>query len=468
MYRNKIFLLHLFCSLWVSAQTDSLFVEVDTLIENSSIGLINMKGLESFFNNLEQLSNDSLKKVSIVHIGDSHIQADIFSGRLRKSFQKNFGHAGRGLVFPHNLAKSNGASDIRFQSDAVWESQRNIHQNTGNPVGVSGFALFTKSDSFYVDVQVKSPEDAFQTMKLLTPGNAFMFQAATTFSTEKKEVQVPQNSSHTIKSGENLSTIAAKFNTSVKQLQAANGLKNTLIRAGQKLVIPSGSTQSSSIDIKTFNPIVLVKKEGYHLFTTDSLRQQLYLIPREKDSIYALNGLVLENNQPGIVYHTIGVNGAKTSDFLKFPLFFEQLRTLQPDLIIISLGTNESFDKLNEQDFKNHLEQFIASIKTVAPETSLLLTTLPPSLFKKKFPNTFAAAYSKIINENASMWNSAVWDLFSQWGGLYGVPQLAKRGLIAADRVHYTRNGYDQLGVELFEALMDAYEKYKNSLFTEE
>lgn len=468
MYRNKIFLLHLFCSLWVSAQTDSLFVVVDTLIENSSIGLINMNGLESFFNKLEQLSNGSLKKVSIVHIGDSHIQADIFSGRLRKSFQKNFGHAGRGLVFPHNLAKSNGASDIRFQSDAVWESQRNIHQNTGNPVGVSGFALFTKSDSFYVDVQVKSPEDAFQTMKLLTPRNAFMFQAATTFSTEKKEVKVPQNSLHTIKSGENLSTIAAKYNTSVKQLQAANGLKNTLIRAGQKLVIPSGTNQSSSIDIKTFNPIVLEKKEGYHLFTTDSLRQQLYLIPRERDSIYALNGLVLENNQPGIVYHTIGVNGAKTSDFLKFPLFFEQLRTLQPDLIIISLGTNESFDKLNEQDFKNHLEQFIASIKTVAPETSLLLTTLPPSLFKKKFPNTFAAAYSKTINENAAMWNSAVWDLFSQWGGLYGVPQLAKRGLIAADRVHYTRKGYDLLGVELFEALMEAYDKYKNSLFTEE
>ncbi|MFN4199319.1 MAG: peptidoglycan-binding protein, partial [Flavobacterium sp.] len=127
----------------------------------------------------------------------------------------------------------------------------------------------------------------------------------------------------------------------------------------------------------------------------------------------------------------------------------------------LSLGTNESFDKLNEQEFKNQMSLLVASIQKVAPETAVLLTTPPPSLFKKKFPNTFAAAYSKVILEQAESWQVGVWDLFSHWGGLYGVPQLAKRGLIAADRVHYTRNGYDLQGVELFEALKTAYEHYK-------
>lgn len=468
MHRNFFSYLLLFCSCLVIAQTDSLqvevdtvYVEIDTLEVAYSSGISNVKALDSFFRKLDQLLQGKTQKVSIVHIGDSHIQADIFSGRLRTLFQQHFGHAGRGLVFPHNLAKSNGASDLRFQSDITWESQRNIHQNTGNPVGISGFALFTKQDSFYIDLQLKSPADAFQSVKVLTPGNASMFQVATSSTIVKKEVKLPQVATHTIKSGENLSVIASKYNTTVKQIQVANGLKNTMIRAGQKLVIPSAATQTASVDSRSFEPITLDKQTDHHLFTSDTLRQQLFIIPHVKDSIFALNGLILENNQPGVLYHTIGVNGAKASDYLKFPLFIEQLGVLQPDLVILSLGTNESFDKLNEQEFKNQMSLLVASIQKVAPDTAVLLTTPPPSLFKKKFPNTFAAAYSKVILEQADSWQVGVWDLFSHWGGLYGVPQLAKRGLIAADRVHYTRNGYDLKGVELFEALKSACEQFK-------
>ncbi|MFN3640207.1 MAG: peptidoglycan-binding protein, partial [Flavobacterium sp.] len=113
MFHKIIFILVLFQSVCLIAQTDSLYVEVDTLEVKTSSGLHHTKSLEPFFKKLDQLSNSSTQKVSIVHIGDSHIQADIFSGRMRKLFQNTFGHAGRGLVFPHNLAKSNGASDIR-------------------------------------------------------------------------------------------------------------------------------------------------------------------------------------------------------------------------------------------------------------------------------------------------------------------------------------------------------------------
>ena len=64
-----------------------------------------------------------------------------------------------------------------------------------------------------------------------------------------------------------------------------------------------------------------------------------------RNKIFALNGLILENDNEGITYSSIGVNGAKSSDFNKFPLFFEQLPALEADLYVISLGTNESFDK---------------------------------------------------------------------------------------------------------------------------
>jgi LysM repeat protein len=48
----------------------------------------------------------------------------------------------------------------------------------------------------------------------------------------------PSVTTYTVKSGDNLSTIAKKNNTTVAQLKSANGLKNDSLRLGQKLKIP--------------------------------------------------------------------------------------------------------------------------------------------------------------------------------------------------------------------------------------
>ena len=42
---------------------------------------------------------------------------------------------------------------------------------------------------------------------------------------------------HTVKSGDSLSVIAAKYKTTVDAIKKANGLKSDLIKPGQKLVI---------------------------------------------------------------------------------------------------------------------------------------------------------------------------------------------------------------------------------------
>ena len=74
---------------------------------------------------------------------------------------------------------------------------------------------------------------------------------------------------------------------------------------------------------------------------------RIYLTPNSEQSNFALNGIVLENDQNGIIYHAIGVNGARFSDYNKCSLFFDQIQALQPDLIIVSLGTNEAFGRLS-------------------------------------------------------------------------------------------------------------------------
>jgi lysophospholipase L1-like esterase len=216
------------------------------------------------------------------------------------------------------------------------------------------------------------------------------------------------------------------------------------------------------VERSEFIPLETKTEDGFHSFESDSLLHKIYLIPALEQTDFALNGLVLENNSSGIIYHTIGVNGAKCSDFNKFPMFFEQLKTLTPDLIIISLGTNESFDKLVTADYYLQLQVMLDAIVAQHPEVSFLITTPPPSQFKRKFPNTFVAEYTKEILAQAEVKHYAVWDLFTHFGGLFGIHQMAKEGLIGGDKVHYTKAGYEKQGQLLTEAFLQAFQLYNN------
>lgn len=452
----------LLLSISLSAQTDSLYVEIDTTQVVVALNMIsNNQALQPFYQKLSDLQSSKKGKINIVHLGDSHIQADLFSGMVRAKLQEQFGNAGRGFVFPYNLAKTNGSSDIRFSSNQSWESQRNIYPDNGNPVGLSGIALFTKATDFAIEIQVRNAPYAFNKLKLITPENKKLFEVALTSKTIKIESEIPKNILHTIKNGESLSVISEKYNVSISEIKRENGLKSTQIRAGKKLKIPSKEKAKKVVERSEFIPLETAMHEGFYEFISDSLVKKIYIIPALEQTDFALNGLVLENNNPGIVYHSIGVNGAKCSDYSKYPLFFEQLSVLQPDLIIISLGTNESFDKLITADFNQQLLLMINSILDKNPAAAILVTTPPPSQFKRKFPNTFVADYSKQIVSQAEEKNYAVWDLFSNFGGLFGINQLAKEGLIGSDRVHYTKTGYERQGQLLTEALLESYNEFK-------
>ena len=187
------------------------------------------------------------------------------------------------------------------------------------------------------------------------------------------------------------------------------------------------------------------------------------MLPNKEQKEYSLSGLVLESDAPGVIYHSIGINGAKASDFNKYPLFFDQLPALSPDLVIISLGTNETFDKMSADAFMVQLSSFIENVKTKNPNVCLLVMSPPPSLFKRKYPNTIAAAYSKSIQVQEETLKYATWDLFSEMGGLYGVPRNAARGLMSTDRVHYSKDGYQKQGRLFTEAFIKAYDNFKTN-----
>jgi spore germination protein YaaH len=54
-----------------------------------------------------------------------------------------------------------------------------------------------------------------------------------------KKFVAPRFRTYNVKSGDSLSTIAAKYHTTVSKIKKANGLRSDLIRIGQVLKIPT-------------------------------------------------------------------------------------------------------------------------------------------------------------------------------------------------------------------------------------
>lgn len=437
--------------------------EWSALSENN-LAIQNIAALHSFFEQLEVLYTSNTGKVRVTHIGDSHIQAGFFSSTARKNLQQIFGNAGLGFTFPHRLAKSNGISELRYTSSIPWESKRNIHATENDLVGLSGFSLQTTQQDFAIGLEVKEEAYAFNSLRVFSPNLQPMFSIAKANREITFKNYTIERKTHTIQSGEALSIIARNYGVSVAQIKQANNLRSDAIRAGAKLTIPIKTNKPEPIDRTAFDLLPFMDESGGFIYKLPELSHSIWLLPNEGLDTFALNGVALERDNPGLIYDGIGVNGARFADYNKVNLFFEQLKVLQPNLMVISLGTNEAFDKLEKEKYIAELKHFIENVREVLPETSFLFTTPPPSLVRKNAPNVFAEEYASEILHLAEEYDIAVWDLYRVLGGNENIRNNYAKGMVARDYIHYTKQGYEQTSALFSEALLQAFFHYSINL----
>ncbi len=99
-------------------QMDSIYVDEPVIdsIEVTFTGndIQNPNALLGFYEKMFQLEKSKSGKINIVHIGDSHIQADLFTAKIRSQFQKVYGNAGFGFTFPYSVAKTNNSAPLKI------------------------------------------------------------------------------------------------------------------------------------------------------------------------------------------------------------------------------------------------------------------------------------------------------------------------------------------------------------------
>ena len=94
-----------------------------------------------FIEKMRSLKKGESKKVRILHLGDSHIQATAFSMKTREKIQQKYGNGGRGILFPYQLAGTIGPFDYSANSVSKWSNSWIINENQLFPIGIAGIGV---------------------------------------------------------------------------------------------------------------------------------------------------------------------------------------------------------------------------------------------------------------------------------------------------------------------------------------
>ncbi|MBN2812684.1 MAG: hypothetical protein JXQ80_01335, partial [Bacteroidales bacterium] len=144
--------------------------------------------------------------------------------------------------------------------------------------------------------------------------------------------------------------------------------------------------------------------------------------------------------------------------YLRCDLFGQQLKVLEPDWVIVSIGTNEGNTRsFNGEAYRKAYVQFIDSIKKAAPGAAILLTVPNDSYLFKRYVNHNTACIREIIYDIARATGCGVYDFYTVMGGLNSATAWYNSGLMSKDHIHFNKPGYLLKGDLFFSAFLSSW-----------
>ncbi|PYS73066.1 MAG: hypothetical protein DMF69_05910 [Acidobacteria bacterium] len=186
-------------------------------------------------------------------------------------------------------------------------------------------------------------------------------------------------------------------------------------------------------------------------------------------------GAVLENDDPGIVYDSLGVNGAFAgllATAMNEQHWIEQLQHRKPNLVILNYGTNESQYASDNQmsRYERELRAVVLRVRTALPAASILIVS--PMDRGKRGPGgkiITLPSIPKIVEMQrrvARETNCAFLNMFAAMGGEGTMARWhdGQKHLVGADLTHPNAEGAQTVGTLLYMALMESYNAYRERL----
>lgn len=392
------------CVMMAQSTSDPLIVPDNDLIDLSRNGIFlpgDHTPWDGFNAKLDKLFFEGEGQVNIVHIGGSHIQADAWTAQLRDRIQRVAPgtRAGRGFIFPYNMAGSNNPYWYEPVYTGKWTSTKNTVRADSLPLGLAGYSVTTRDTATSLRVSFRGEQ---------YPGYTFT--------------------------------------------------RATVLHGSDSSYVVSASCNDTDAVI-TYATDVLA---GRTIFEFGKPQDTLRLRFEQTDTLaqnrFTLNGILLETDDPGVYYHALGVNGAATWSWLRCRKLEEELALLKPDLVVFSIGINDAHDPdFCASCYEKNYEKLIAQVRNANPEAAVLLVTNSDSFRKRRYPVRSADDVRDVMMRLAKKHGAGVWDLYGVMGGQGSIRAWQRKGLAKRDLIHFTRQGYTMVGDLMFTAIMKAY-----------
>ena len=369
--------------------------------------------LDAFF---EAIEND--KKIHVLHYGDSQIEGDRISGKLRHYLQTDFGGSGAGFIIP---VKVNGIDQaIKVENNGQWKRytlfgnrNKNVkHRKYGPLLQFARYAPIIDS---------------------LT-NDSLVYEASLIFK--------PNPNAY----GSNY-----RFNT--VKICYGNLQRPVLVQLydGDRF-----------LTMKTLTPTLVEQIESFEL---DNLPNELVVEFTGKDSpdIY---GFSFESSQ-GIWVDNVPMRGSSGTDIASssFGHLSALYRSLNVKLLIYEFGVNvvpyisDSYDY-----YEQWVYQQLKFLKQVYPNMSILVIGVSDMSMNSdsglvSYPNIELIRDAQ--KRAALKAGCAFWDSYSAMGGCNSMPVWVNSGLAAKDYTHFSLSGASKIAKMLYNAIYNDYLKYK-------
>ncbi len=411
----------------------SLADKVNLPIDSSENHIVFPAGNSSFapfLHKLDSLLYTKRGTVNILHLGGSHIQADVFSNRIRSRLVRDIPlpAASRGFVFPFTAANSNTPISYASRKRGRFKWERSALKNRKKPLGLMGFQVTTVDPDAEIRIVLDSRipnEKIWRFTKIRLFG----------FSTDSIEpvLQLEENG--------------------VRHMGTRDSISGSFVfeisKRADSLIFrfPWKDPAAEAAWRDTLAKLDSLGKEA--LFADTAFCEK---IPK-----FTLTGIFLSDSVSGLTYNSIGVNGASLEAYLSLQDLERDLDFSPPDLVIFSIGINDAnVANFDPALFKARYDSLVYRIRKVSPKAALLFMSNNDCYFTKtNRPNRNGELVAQATFELARKYKGGFWNLYKIMGGFQSMDSWVAADYAKKDHVHFKNSGYELLGDLFFDALRE-------------
>ncbi|NVO20554.1 MAG: hypothetical protein HXX13_12710 [Bacteroidetes bacterium] len=189
---------------------------------------------------------------------------------------------------------------------------------------------------------------------------------------------------------------------------------------------------------------------------------------------YTSKVIVHDSDSSVVKLLVMAKNGAMAKTILQSVYVDTIVQNFNPDLVIVSLGTNEAYNHVSMDTIAWYQEVLIEQIFRDAPDCDVLLTTPGDGLkryYQKVRISKKRRRYKKVVHFEVNDYlvdvidyydhipermDVAVWNFYPVMGGEEAIREWNRKGYAQGDMIHLTKIGYQLQARLLMEAIMES------------